>query len=455
MKKSNSLRLFGVIFISGLLASCTSSKREVERGTDSPFFIEEYTETPSESVILHSEVMISDSKAERFVVEDAAVEYSEIPSESAISDKSVETDSYSDRSVKLKQVRANLLTATEVNDFKKWDEWEVLLETSFDRYKTIWDIVPEKRFVARVSDRNQRPVVDALVILYDAQDNLIWTARTDNTGTAQLWADLFGNNSNQSRNSKAPYRIEFMYGNKKEVIRNAQPYPQETNVARLDIKSMPSNNVDIFFIIDATGSMSDELHYLQAELYNIIDKVKHNQANLNVRMGSLVYRDKGDDYLTRKSSLDSRIDKTVTFLKQQRADGGGDIPEAVDEALFQSIENEKWQPDALARIAFLVLDAPAHDDARSVQRVQQQIQLAAEKGIRIVPLVASGMEQYGEYLTRCIALTTNGTYAALTDDSGIGNPHAKPTTEYYKVEMLNDLLIRLINDYTRIPTTIG
>ncbi len=367
--------------------------------------------------------------------------------------KTSSSDRYTDRNQN-QQVKSHLLTATEINDFKKWDECGDLLNSDFESYKRVWNILPRQRFVARVSDQNQRPIVDAIVKLYDAKEKLIWIARTDNTGTAQLWSDIFLSSNNQNTKAKSPFKIIFSYRNEQRKIDNAQPYPQQTNVVRFDNVNRLSTDIDIFFIVDATGSMGDELNFLQAELYNIIDQVKKDQSNLNVRMGSLVYRDEGDDYVTRKLSLNTNIDKTVHFLKKQSADGGGDTPEAVDEALYQAIECENWAESALARIAFLILDAPPHDDSRSVRRVNEQIALAASKGIRLVPLVASGMDQNGEYLMRSIALATNGTYVALTDDSGIGNSHAKPTTDYYKVEKLNDLLIRLINEYTRIPKTI-
>ena len=352
------------------------------------------------------------------------------------------------------RAKAHLLTATEINDFKKWDEWQELIKGEFASYKGVWNIVPGQRFVARVSDDSQRPVADAVVKLYDATNKLVWIARTDNTGTAQLWSDAFLASNNQNTKAKSPFKIVFSLANEQKTIENAQPYPQQTNVVRFNNVKRKSDNVDIFFIVDATGSMSDELEFLQAELYTIIDKVKKDQSNLNIRMGALVYRDNDDDYVTRKSSLNTDIDKTVGFLKKQYAEGGGDTPEAVDEALYQAIEQEVWVESALARIAFLILDAPPHNNPRSIRRVNEQIALAASKGIRLVPLVASGMSQDGEYLMRSMALTTNGTYIALTDDSGIGNSHAKPTTDYYKVEKLNDLLIRLINDYTRIPKTI-
>ncbi|RTZ46144.1 T9SS type A sorting domain-containing protein [Chryseobacterium arthrosphaerae] len=52
---------------------------------------------------------------------------------------------------------------------------------------------------------------------------------------------------------------------------------------------------------------------------------------------------------------------------------------------------------------------------------------------------------------RTFALLTNGTYTFLTNDSGIGNDHIKPTAASYEVEKLNDLLLRLILQRATIP----
>ncbi|RXM39331.1 hypothetical protein BOQ62_12185 [Chryseobacterium sp. CH21] len=52
---------------------------------------------------------------------------------------------------------------------------------------------------------------------------------------------------------------------------------------------------------------------------------------------------------------------------------------------------------------------------------------------------------------RTFALLTNGTYTFLTDDSGIGNSHIKPTIDSYEVEKLNDLLLRLILQKAVLP----
>jgi len=52
-------------------------------------------------------------------------------------------------------------------------------------------------------------------------------------------------------------------------------------------------------------------------------------------------------------------------------------------------------------------------------------------------------------------LATNGSYVFLTDHSGIGGKHIEPTTDEYKVEPLNNLLVRLITEYTAVETCEG
>lgn len=72
---------------------------------------------------------------------------------------------------------------------------------------------------------------------------------------------------------------------------------------------------------------------------------------------------------------------------------------------------------------------------------------AAEKGIRIVPVAASGVDKSCEYLLRSMALKTGGTYTFLTNDSGIGYDHIEPTIGSYDVEKLNDMMVRIVGEY--------
>ncbi len=100
---------------------------------------------------------------------------------------------------------------------------------------------------------------------------------------------------------------------------------------------------------------------------------------------------------------------------------------------------------------FLLLDAPPHLSDENIERLHQKIKLASKKGITVIPIAASDTDKQTEYLMRTFALLTNGTYTFLTNDSGIGNNHIKPTASEYEVEKLNDLLLRLILQRSTVP----
>ncbi len=67
------------------------------------------------------------------------------------------------------------------------------------------------------------------------------------------------------------------------------------------------NNVDVLFVVDATGSMGDEIEYLKSELSDVTRRVKEENSAVDLRMGAVFYRDEGDEYLTKVSAFSSSI----------------------------------------------------------------------------------------------------------------------------------------------------
>jgi hypothetical protein len=172
-------------------------------------------------------------------------------------------------------------------------------------------------------------------------------------------------------------------------------------------------------------------------------------------MGTVFYRDQTDEYITKSSNFSADISQTVEFIGRQRADGGGDYPEAVHSALEAAVFSQRWSEKAIARICFLVLDASPHQKPEVNASIHRCIREAARLGIRVVPVAASGIQKDTEFLLKFFGLATNGTYVFLTDHSGIGGKHLEPTSDEYKVEPLNQLLVRLITEYTTIETCEG
>lgn len=205
--------------------------------------------------------------------------------------------------------------------------------------------------------------------------------------------------------------------------------------------------IDIYFAVDATGSMGDEINYLKAELNNVIELIKQKNPVLEMRFGSVFYRDEGDEYVTRNFDFTTNEASLISFISEQHANGGGDFPEAVHTALDIAITQNSWDENASARILFLLLDAPPHYTQKVISSLESNLIKAAEKGIKIIPITASGIDKATEYLMRSFAILTNGTYVFITDDSGVGNAHLEPTIGEFEVEKLNDLMVRLVDEY--------
>ena len=137
-------------------------------------------------------------------------------------------------------------------------------------------------------------------------------------------------------------------------------------------------------------------------------------------------------------------DKLGEFTKKlgrQSAGGGGDYPEAVDQALAAAGQL-RWSEGNAARVAFHVADAPPHDHL--CEQAMRAIDPLRSRGVAIYPVASSGVADVAEFTMRTEALLTGSQYLFLTDDSGVGNKHAKPHFPYYHVQTLSRAMIRMV-----------
>ena len=338
-------------------------------------------------------------------------------------------------------LQSGLLTAGEINDFGKWTLWNDKSQDELTTYRTLWKMYPSRRYAVMLQNENGMPVVGQSVYLSDDKEQIIWETKTDNTGKAELWANMFEKTIKEGNELTITTKVN----NKKYSLSSVKTFEEGVNHMTIKKDCALSKVVEAVFVIDATGSMDDELKYLQAELMDVIQKVKDNHQDLVLNLGCVFYRDHGDAYVTRTSELSDDISRAMSFIQSQLADGGGDQPEALDEALDNAVNKMNWTEDARTKLLFIVADAPPHQTDENLVKVNQATREAAKKGIKIIPLAASGIDKSTEYLMRSMALCTNGTYVFLTNHSGIGNPHIEPTTDKYEYEKLNNLLIRLFD----------
>jgi hypothetical protein len=329
---------------------------------------------------------------------------------------------------------AKMLTAGELSDFKKWNLWGGYTKSEFRIWSLHWGISPVNRYCLQVQNEDRKAITGEKAFLINLKTNdTVWRAVTDNTGKAELWA-----NFNVADSAQSTYAI--ICGGKM----HRSPTSFENGINRITLKKNcdRSNTVNIAFVVDATGSMGDEISYMQEELQDVISNVSAKNKDVDLSIGSVFYRDYTDDYVTRAIDFQSNPSSLLQFIKNQTAGGGGDYPEAVDAALTTALDSLRWDNNARAKIIFLILDAPPHDQSKD--KMKNIMVQAAAMGVRIVPVVCSGVDKPTEYIMRSLALATNGSYVFLTDDSGVGDKHIKPTTDNFKVELLNDLFQRVI-----------
>ncbi|MBO4538897.1 MAG: hypothetical protein J5781_01360, partial [Clostridia bacterium] len=176
-----------------------------------------------------------------------------------------------------------------------------------------------------------------------------------------------------------------------------------------------------------------------------------NDDQTRIDLALLFYRDNGDTEKFNYAAFKNVTDPTLLAeqkqaLAAQSATGGGDYPEALDEALLMAVGKD-WGEENSTKIIFHVFDAPSHSDEENIARCGQAAKIAAEKGIRYCPILCSGADLLCEYIARQGAVYTGGTFIFVTDHSGIGNAHYDPNIPNAVVEKLNDMLVRLAIGY--------
>jgi hypothetical protein len=344
--------------------------------------------------------------------------------------------------------QSNQLTAGEWNDMEHWAFWNNLMNRQeWSEMQSYWSFYTGNRISVGLSNKQQQPLIGYTVTAVQ-NGSPVWKAKTNFEGKAELWPSLYN-----SRKGGLTIMIESPEG--KEIYKKV--FAQNTRKVNIsmDKPAEKIRNLEVLFMVDATGSMGDEISYLKSELEDIIGRL-NTKNELNTRTAMVFYRDKGDEYVIRDFGFEQDLQKVKRNLANQYADGGGDFEEAVEEAMENAIYQQRWsETGTSARLMFMILDAPPHYDAARVKSIQRSVKEAASRGIALIPVVASGIDKRTEFLMRFMAIGTNGTYVFLTDDSGIGNSHLKPTVGSYQVEYLNQLLNRLINKYAGLEPKVA
>lgn len=333
-----------------------------------------------------------------------------------------------------------ILTAGRWNDLDNWGFFTNLVNSGTISFPS-FGLNPCNMLEVTLTNSGGVPLQGKLVELITADGDKVWSTYSDKDGKAHLF-----NYDKHTKMKVLAYENEKDYEEKiVDASNNSGQQGGNVDSSRkieieLDGESIKNDSMQIMFIVDTTGSMGDELTFLQKDFSSIMNEVGTDSIEYSVNF----YRDAGDDYVTKCNSFSSDTAEIQSALNAEAADGGGDTPEAVAEILNETMNSTEWMGGA-TKLAFMIFDAPPHDDKNT--EIEASIKTAASKGIHLIPIVSSNSERETELFGRALAIMTNGEYVFLTDDSGVGDSHLEPIIGDYEVQKLHDIVIDIINKY--------
>ncbi|MBN1942969.1 MAG: VWA domain-containing protein [Phycisphaerae bacterium] len=184
-------------------------------------------------------------------------------------------------------------------------------------------------------------------------------------------------------------------------------------------QNAPQPVVEVAFVLDTTGSMSGLIEGAKKKIWSIANQTLLGEPRPKVRMALVGYRDKGDEYVTKVFPLTDNIDEVYENLTAFRADGGGDGPENVNQALHDAIHKLGWSKDRRTlKIIYLVGDFPPHNEYQDVPTYDKLAKQAIESGIYVNTILCGGNPD-ARKVWQEIARMAEGNYFAIAQDGGM------------------------------------
>ncbi|MFT7618559.1 MAG: Mg-chelatase subunit ChlD [Planctomycetota bacterium] len=189
-------------------------------------------------------------------------------------------------------------------------------------------------------------------------------------------------------------------------------------VVRQKVKRLQESGLDVVVLLDATGSMDGEIDAAKQEIVTLIASLQ--AMKIEFRLGVVAFRDRGEEYITKRSPLTGDVYKSVAFLDQMSAVGGGDEPEAVLDA-FKDAARMRYSHKA-EKVLILVGDAPPKP--QTTKKVLTAVESFAARGGHVHTIYTDsdlGDRDWSgtKKIFKEIARVGNGSAVQLKSDKGL------------------------------------
>lgn len=177
--------------------------------------------------------------------------------------------------------------------------------------------------------------------------------------------------------------------------------------------------IEVCFVLDTTGSMGGLIAGAKQKIWAVANMMISGKPKPEIHIGLIGYRDKGDAYVTKTYPLSEDIDDIYAKLTAFQAQGGGDTPEAVNQALHEAVHKMKWSKSKdVLKVIFLVGDAPPHMDYKQDVKYNVTCEQAAKADI-IINTIQCGRMASTTPIWKEIAARAEGKFNQILQDGGV------------------------------------
>ena len=325
------------------------------------------------------------------------------------------------------------LTGGSIDDNERFEDYLAYRADFFGLGIPVRDLDPTGRILVTVTGEGGLPAAHAEVVVAANQVEVSLRATAD--GTVRFHPQAYDAGA-------GPFTVSA--GNASTTAEPGDSVSLETSLPTAAGETVA---LDVLFLLDATGSMADEIHQLKITIDEVAQRIHRLPGDVDVRLGMTLYRDEFDSFLTSTFDLTRDIQAFAAALSEVVADGGDDYPEALDEALADALSQPSWRaPAETVQLVFLVADAPPQVLRQVPVPYTDSMRDAAGRGIKIFPVSSSGTDDQAEFVFRQLAQFTGARYVFLT--YGAGGRATGSATDIdqrdYEELSLDDLIVRLV-----------
>ena len=286
------------------------------------------------------------------------------------------------------------LTGGSIDDNERFDDYLAYRGVFFGLGIPVRDLDPTGRVVVTVTGEDGLPAAGVEVVIAEEGVELV-TLRSTADGTIRFHPEA-------STAGDGPFNVSV--GEVSTMARRGDSVIVETS---LPTRVGHAVALDVLFLLDSTGSMHDEIYQLKVTIDEVAQRIHRLPGDVDVRLGMTLYRDEFDSFLTSTFDLTPDIDAFAEALSEVVADGGGDDPEALDEALADALSQPSWRPaSGTVQLVFLVADAPPQVLRQVPVPYTESMREAARRGVKIFPVASSGTGDQAEFVFRQFAQFT-------------------------------------------------